>query len=151
MDKLPTPVFLGIPCGLAGKESPCNVGDLGSIPVWEGPLEEGTATQIQYSGMENSMDYISLGLQRVGHNWATFTIFRILSFKSNNYPLLSSLFASTFCLFAWLFFNMSFLLTYSYFLLIFKNYFSCAYYLKMNTNAYKHQVFWFSFYDDRGK
>ena len=28
----------------AGKESACNVGDLGSIPVWEDPLEEGMAT-----------------------------------------------------------------------------------------------------------
>ena len=28
----------------AGKESPCSVGDLGSIPVWEDPLEEGMAT-----------------------------------------------------------------------------------------------------------
>ena len=31
-DRLPTPVFLGFPCGSAGKESACNVGDLGSIP-----------------------------------------------------------------------------------------------------------------------
>ena len=29
---LPTPVFLGFACGSAGKESTCNVGDLGSIP-----------------------------------------------------------------------------------------------------------------------
>ena len=28
----PTPVFWGIPCGSAGKESACNAGDLGSIP-----------------------------------------------------------------------------------------------------------------------
>ena len=27
-----TPVFLGFPCGSDGKESICNVGDLGSIP-----------------------------------------------------------------------------------------------------------------------
>ena len=31
-DRLPTPVFLGFPCGSAGKKSACNVGDLGSIP-----------------------------------------------------------------------------------------------------------------------
>ena len=31
-DRLPTPVFLGFPCGSAGKESACHVGDLGSIP-----------------------------------------------------------------------------------------------------------------------
>ena len=32
MDRLPIPVFLGFPCGSAGKESARNVGDLGSIP-----------------------------------------------------------------------------------------------------------------------
>ena len=31
-DRLPTPVFLGFPCGSAGKESACNAGDLGLIP-----------------------------------------------------------------------------------------------------------------------
>ena len=31
-DRLPTPVFLGFPCGSAGKESTCNMGDLASIP-----------------------------------------------------------------------------------------------------------------------
>jgi len=31
-DRLPTPVFLDCPCGSAGKESACNVGDLCSIP-----------------------------------------------------------------------------------------------------------------------
>jgi len=31
-NRLPTPVFLGIPAGSASKESTSNVGDLGSIP-----------------------------------------------------------------------------------------------------------------------
>ena len=31
-DRLPTPIFLGFPCGSAGKESACNSRDLGSIP-----------------------------------------------------------------------------------------------------------------------
>ena len=31
-DRLPTPVFLGFPCGSDGKESTCNMGGLGSIP-----------------------------------------------------------------------------------------------------------------------
>ena len=31
-DRLPTPVFLGFPCGSAGKESACNAGDPGLIP-----------------------------------------------------------------------------------------------------------------------
>ena len=36
-DKLPTLVFLGFPCGSAGKESTCNAGDLGSTP-WVGKI-----------------------------------------------------------------------------------------------------------------
>ena len=43
-DSLSTSVFLGFPGGSAGKESVCNVGDLGSILGWEDPLEKGTAT-----------------------------------------------------------------------------------------------------------
>ena len=31
-------------CGSAGKESACNVGDLGLIQSWEDPLEKGKAT-----------------------------------------------------------------------------------------------------------
>ena len=31
-DRLPKPVFVGFPCGSAGIESTCNVGDLGLIP-----------------------------------------------------------------------------------------------------------------------
>ena len=33
---------------------------------WEDPLEKGMATQLQYSGLENSMD--SMGSQRVRHD-----------------------------------------------------------------------------------
>ena len=43
-DRLPTPVFLGFPHGSDGKEPACNEGDLGLIPGWEDPLEEGMAT-----------------------------------------------------------------------------------------------------------
>ena len=32
-DRLPTPAYVCIPGGSAGKESACNVGDLGLIPV----------------------------------------------------------------------------------------------------------------------
>ena len=32
--------ILGFPSGSDGKESTCNVGDLGSIPGWEDPLEK---------------------------------------------------------------------------------------------------------------
>ena len=40
---------MGFPDGSGGKESTCNEGDLG----WEDPLEEATATHLQYSGLEN--------------------------------------------------------------------------------------------------
>ena len=55
-DRLPTPVFLGFPCGSAGKESSCYVGDLGSIPGLRRSLGEGKGYPLWYSGLENSMD-----------------------------------------------------------------------------------------------
>ena len=48
--------FMGFPCGSAGKESSCNVGDLGSIPGLERSPGEGNNYPLQYSGLENSMD-----------------------------------------------------------------------------------------------
>ena len=37
-------LLLGASLGLSGKESACNVGDLGSIPRWGRSLGEGMAT-----------------------------------------------------------------------------------------------------------
>ena len=54
-DRLPTPVFLGFLCGSPGKESSCNVGDLGSIPGLGRSPGEGKSYPLQYSGLENSM------------------------------------------------------------------------------------------------
>ena len=62
-DRLLTPLFLGFPCGSAGKESGHNAGDLGSIPGLGRSPGEGKSYPFQYSGLENSM-----GLQRVGHD-----------------------------------------------------------------------------------
>ena len=42
--RLPTPVFLGFPCGSADKESACNAGDLGLILRLGRFPEEGKAT-----------------------------------------------------------------------------------------------------------
>ena len=56
-DRLPTPVFLGFPCGLAGEESTWNMGDLGSIPGLGRSAEE-NGYPLQYSGLENSMGCI---------------------------------------------------------------------------------------------
>ena len=47
----PTPVFLGSPCGSAGKESACNVGDLGSIPGLGRSPGEGKGYPLQYFGV----------------------------------------------------------------------------------------------------
>ena len=61
-DRLPTPVFLGFPCGSVGKESACNVGDLGSIPGLGRFPGEGKGYSLQYSGLENSMNCIVNGV-----------------------------------------------------------------------------------------
>ena len=50
----PTPVFLGFPCGSAGKESACSVGDLGSMPGLGRSSREGDSYPLQYSGLKNS-------------------------------------------------------------------------------------------------
>ena len=42
-DRLPTPIFLGFPCGSTSKESPCSARDLGSILGLANPLEKGKA------------------------------------------------------------------------------------------------------------
>ena len=62
-----TPVFLGFPCGSAGKESTGNVGDLGSIPGLGRSPGEGKGYPLQYSGLENSMDCIVHGITK---NWS---------------------------------------------------------------------------------
>ena len=55
---------LGFPCGSAGKESACNVGDLGLIPVLGRSPGEGKGYLLQYSGLENSMDSIVHGVAK---------------------------------------------------------------------------------------
>ena len=51
-------------CGLAGKESACNAGDPGLIPgLGRSPGEE-KGYPLQYSDLENSMDYIVHGVTK---------------------------------------------------------------------------------------
>ena len=47
---------MGFPCGSAGEESACNTGDLGLIPGSGRSPGEGNGYQLQYSGLQNSMD-----------------------------------------------------------------------------------------------
>ena len=51
-------VIHGLPCGSAGKESACNMGDLGSIPGFGRSPGEGKGYPLQYFGLENSMDWL---------------------------------------------------------------------------------------------
>ena len=46
------------PCGSAGKESPCNAGDLGLIPGLGKTPGKGKGYPLQYFGLENSIDCI---------------------------------------------------------------------------------------------
>ena len=56
--------ILGFPPGSASKESACNVGDLGSIPGLGKIPREGKGYPLQYSGLENSMDYLIHGVAK---------------------------------------------------------------------------------------
>ena len=48
-----TQVFLGFPCGSAGKESTCNAGDLSSVLGLGRSPGERNGYPLQYSGLEN--------------------------------------------------------------------------------------------------
>ena len=55
---------LGFPGSSAGKESSCNVEDLGSIPGLGRSSGGGNGYPLQYSGLENSMDWIVHGVAK---------------------------------------------------------------------------------------
>ena len=57
-------MFLGFPCGSAGKESACNAGDLGLIPGLGRSPGEGKGYPLQDSGVEISMDCIVHGVTK---------------------------------------------------------------------------------------
>ena len=54
----------GFPGGSDGKESACNAADLGLIPGLGRSPGEGKGYPLQYSGLENSMDCIDLGVAK---------------------------------------------------------------------------------------
>ena len=73
------------PAGSDGKASVYNVRDLGWIPVLGRFPGEGNGNPLQYSCLENPMDrgawcrLLSMGSQRVGHDWATSLHFTMAS------------------------------------------------------------------------
>ena len=68
--------MMGFPCGSAGKESTCNVGDLGLIPGLGRSPEKGKATHSSILAWR--IPWIkSMGSQRVRQDWANFTHLKI--------------------------------------------------------------------------
>ena len=57
-------MFLGFPCGSAGKESARNVGDLGLIPGLGRSLGGGKGHPLQYPGLENPMASVVHGVAK---------------------------------------------------------------------------------------
>ena len=66
-------IIQGFPGGSVSKESACDVGDLGSVPGWEHPLEKERATQSSILAWripwpDNPGWIQSMGSQRVRHD-----------------------------------------------------------------------------------
>ena len=80
-DRLPTPVFLDFPCGSAGKEAACNAGDLGLLPGLGRSSEEEKSYPFQYSGLENSMDYIVHGVTKSQTRLSNFHFHRDVQYE----------------------------------------------------------------------
>ena len=57
----------------AGKEFTCNARDLCSIPGLGRSHGDGKGYPLQYSGLENSMDWIVHRVAKSQHDWVTFT------------------------------------------------------------------------------
>ena len=68
--------MLGFPGSSVGKESTCNSGDPRSIPGLGRCPGEGKGYPLQYSGLENSMDFIVHG---VAKSWTRLSNFHLTS------------------------------------------------------------------------
>ena len=60
MDRLPTPIFLGLPGASEGKESACNAGDLVSVPELGRFAGGAHGNLLLYSCLENPHEQWSL-------------------------------------------------------------------------------------------
>ena len=63
------------------KEYAYNAGNLSLIPGLGRSPGEGKLYPLQYSDLENSMDCIVHGVQRVGHDWVNFTLTHSIQFS----------------------------------------------------------------------
>ena len=73
---------IGFPCGSAGKESTCNVGDLGSMPGLRRCPGEEKGCPLQDSGLENSMDYLFHAVSK-SQTWLSNSYTYMLDIKLN--------------------------------------------------------------------
>ena len=74
---------LGFPCGSAGKESTCNVGDLDLIPGLERFPGEGKSHPLQYPGLKKSMECI---VHRVAKSQTQLSDFHFTSLHNYGFP-----------------------------------------------------------------
>ena len=67
-DELPTPEFLGFPCGSGVKNTPAMWETWVQSLGWEDPLEKGKATHSSILAWRTAWIVYSMGSQRIGHN-----------------------------------------------------------------------------------
>ena len=82
-NRVPTPVFFGLPYGSAGKESACNAGNLGLISGLRRSPGERKVYPLQYSGLENSMGCIVYGIAK---SWTWLSAFQFTSHFIYTHP-----------------------------------------------------------------
>ena len=73
---------MGFPDSSDGKESTCNVRDLGLIPQLGRSPGEGIGYPLQYSGLEHSMDCIVHGVSK---SWTRLSDFHFISLHTHIY------------------------------------------------------------------
>ena len=71
--------FMGFSGSSASKESACNAGDPGLILGLGRSAEEGVGYLLQYSGLENPMDYIVHGVTKSWIQLRDFHFYRLMS------------------------------------------------------------------------
>ena len=96
-------MVLGFLCDSAGKESACNVGNLGLIPGLGRRHGEGKGYPLPFSDLENSMDYAVHGVAKSRTQLSDFHFTSLLYMVLQNalisffYMWLSSFFSITHC------------------------------------------------------
>ena len=88
-DRLPTPVFLGFPCGSVGKESACSAGGRPGFDAWIGKIlwkKESLPTPVFWPGEFHGL-YSSWGHKESDTHWVTFTLTYNKMIKKYSFPM----------------------------------------------------------------